>query len=448
MIYIDYNGENQDLYIPRASASSATGSTDNDKIVFLVQAEYDALDPKEDKLYVVTDTPAIYVGETFIGPCCTPGGLEDLTISVPEIIVGDGEADIIVTPSDADVDLTFTSSDPSIATIDENGHITVIEDGEVTFCVQDSKSGLQDCQTVSVERPYFMVSPLDISAPASGGTYTIRIASNYPQEWSINGSSWMNISPSTGTGSGNINVTIQENEDITSRSGSVFIKDGSTVLGIVPVSQEAAYFSVIPTAITDNVGTGGTYTLNVTATGGWTVVWDAFPTPTPWCEYTPTSGTNSGTITVTLAPYITELGERVGDLIITDSRDRSITVRVTQEGVARLSVSPESIDDIGTGGTYVLNITSPGPWTATWDGMDGDWCEFSPVSGSGSDVMTVILQPFISSGELVRMGNLAITSNGNSVYVYVDQHPYPAPTQVTVQQLIDEGYAEVIPGAQ
>lgn len=170
-----------------------------------------------------------------------------ITLVVPSSIVGEADAVVEVSPSDADVDLTFTSSDPSIATIDENGHITVIQDGEVTFCVQDSKSGLQDCQTVAVERPYF---------------------------------------------------------DVTPRS------------------------------ITDNAGTGGTYTLNVTATGEWTVTWDAFPTPTPWCEYTPTSGTNSGTITVTLAPYTPSVhpgAGRMGDIIISDFWNRSITVEVGQE---------------------------------------------------------------------------------------------------------------------
>lgn len=74
-------------------------------------------------------------------------------LDIPSVIVGSGKADVIVEPADADVELIFTSSDEDIATIDENGHITVKEDGEVTFCVRDKNSGLQNCQTVSVEEP-------------------------------------------------------------------------------------------------------------------------------------------------------------------------------------------------------------------------------------------------------------------------------------------------------
>lgn len=206
-------------------------------------------------------------------------------LDIPSVIVGSGKADVIVEPADADVELIFTSSDPSIATIDENGNITVLADGEVTFCAKDKNSGLQECQTVSVEKPYFMISPLSISAPASGGTYTIRIANNYPQEWSINGSSWMTISPSSGTGSGNINVTIQENGD-TSRSGSIFIKDGSTVLGVVPVSQEAG----APTQITVQQLIAEGYANTVAPGGNYKA--GTYVQILPTCPYLPSQVTN------------------------------------------------------------------------------------------------------------------------------------------------------------
>ena len=74
----------------------------------------------------------------------------DLTLNVASAITGTGQASVTVTPSEAGTDITYTSSDPSKATIDENGVITVVGDGNVTFCAIDAVSELQDCKTVNV----------------------------------------------------------------------------------------------------------------------------------------------------------------------------------------------------------------------------------------------------------------------------------------------------------
>jgi len=73
-----------------------------------------------------------------------------ITINVPSVIYDSGNTSIETGPPDADVDIDYTSSDPSIATIDENGIITVVDDGTVTICAYDNISGLQDCKTVEV----------------------------------------------------------------------------------------------------------------------------------------------------------------------------------------------------------------------------------------------------------------------------------------------------------
>ena len=163
-----------------------------------------------------------------------------ITLDIPSVIVGEADAEVVVSPEDADVELIFTSSDPSIATIDENGHITVIEDGEVTFCVRDSKSGLQDCQTVSVEKPYFMVSPLSISAPASGGTYTIRVTSLYPWSASLDGSEWLTLSPTSGTGTG----SWEDMTAIISPAGQSVYPERSTTIVVTNTIGEERYCEI------------------------------------------------------------------------------------------------------------------------------------------------------------------------------------------------------------
>lgn len=74
----------------------------------------------------------------------------DLTLNVASAITGTGQATVTVNPSDAGTDITYTSSDPTVATINNNGGITVHQDGTVTFCAVDNLTQLQDCKTVNV----------------------------------------------------------------------------------------------------------------------------------------------------------------------------------------------------------------------------------------------------------------------------------------------------------
>ena len=76
-----------------------------------------------------------------------------LTLNVASAITGPGQATVTVNPSGAGTDITYTSSDPSKATIDEDGVITVVGNGNVTFCAIDAITELQDCKTVAVALP-------------------------------------------------------------------------------------------------------------------------------------------------------------------------------------------------------------------------------------------------------------------------------------------------------
>lgn len=74
-----------------------------------------------------------------------------LTINVPSEIIISGLATATYTPTVATVNLVYSSSDTSKATIDpHSGVITVLEDGVVTFCVEDTISSLSDCKSAIV----------------------------------------------------------------------------------------------------------------------------------------------------------------------------------------------------------------------------------------------------------------------------------------------------------
>lgn len=83
-------------------------------------------------------------------------GITALTLSVAEDIVETGIAVPIYSSPDEEVSFVFTSSNPSLATIDSEGNITVLGNGEVTFCVRDEISGLEDCKTVLVRKAVYI----------------------------------------------------------------------------------------------------------------------------------------------------------------------------------------------------------------------------------------------------------------------------------------------------
>ena len=93
-------------------------------------------------------------------------GITALTLSVAEEIVETGIAVPIYSPADEEVSFVFTSSNPSLATIDSGGSITVLGNGEVTFCVRDEISGLEDCKTVIVRKAVY-IDYIEIIVPDS-----------------------------------------------------------------------------------------------------------------------------------------------------------------------------------------------------------------------------------------------------------------------------------------
>ena len=73
-----------------------------------------------------------------------------LTLNVDSAITDNGEATVTIEPNGSEGDIIFSSSDDTVATIDQNGNITVLSSGTVTICAYDSRRGLEDCKTVAV----------------------------------------------------------------------------------------------------------------------------------------------------------------------------------------------------------------------------------------------------------------------------------------------------------
>ena len=75
-----------------------------------------------------------------------------ITLNVADI-TDSGQASYELSPSNANnYYITWSCSDTTKATIDENGFITVLEEGVVTICVYENVSNLSDCKTINVHK--------------------------------------------------------------------------------------------------------------------------------------------------------------------------------------------------------------------------------------------------------------------------------------------------------
>lgn len=141
-------------------------------------------------------------------------GITALTLSITEDIVETGIAVPIYSSPDEEVSFVFTSSNPSLATIDSEGNITVLGNGEVTFCVKDEISGLEDCKTVLVRKAVYIndieivVADEIIMTGVATATYT-PTAATVSLVYSSSNPSIATIDPITGE------ITVNRTGDVT-----------------------------------------------------------------------------------------------------------------------------------------------------------------------------------------------------------------------------------------
>ena len=73
-----------------------------------------------------------------------------------------------IVPADAEVALTWTTSDASVATVDAEGMVTAIAEGETTITVTDSESGLMAQCDVTVAKDPTVIGSVAVNAAANG----------------------------------------------------------------------------------------------------------------------------------------------------------------------------------------------------------------------------------------------------------------------------------------
>lgn len=134
-----------------------------------------------------------------------------ITITVPQDLEpGDtGSTSVSASPTGATTNLSYSSSDNSVATVDNNGNITAVGTGTTNICVTDSISQISACTQLAITEPVYSGIALTFDVISGGSIVWTANRSSYTPtiQYSKNGgSSWTNITASTGGTSISVNA--------------------------------------------------------------------------------------------------------------------------------------------------------------------------------------------------------------------------------------------------
>lgn len=186
-------------------------------------------------------------------------------------------------------------------------------------------------QAASVSRPYIILSPNSFSVPYEGSTgNTISVSANC--DYDIDADvPWITVNAVSGSGNGSV-------------SFSTSAMTGSSVGNIVFSNSAVTEYATVETAFipylsanTNNISsssTGGTFEVSVYSNVNWSVSVDTGEdTPsTPWLSVTPVSGSNDGTIMISVDSVTTSV---YGSVMLSNSEyglRYEISVSVINDG--------------------------------------------------------------------------------------------------------------------
>lgn len=275
-------------------------------------------------------------------------------------------------------------------------------------------------ETVTVNQDAFVpdlsVSEGTLNFAADAGEKSFNITSN--TSWSVksNATSWLTVSPASGSQDGKVTVKATANTATSERATDIAISwDGITIKISVTQAAAAANLTVSATSYSFSAAATTTRTFDITSNVSWTV-----KNNESWLSVTPTSGSNNRQITVSATSNTTILARE--DNITVSGGGITRNIPVTQEAASPfLNVPNNSLTFTAGIGQNTFAINSNISWEVS---CDADWVTLTPTSGSNDGTITVDVASHTSTTQRTA----TITVRGGSIVrtVSVRQGGVPA----------------------
>lgn len=215
-------------------------------------------------------------------------------------------------------------------------------------------------------------------------------------------SSWITVSPSSGSGLSSIRITVPKNRSIDPRTGHVTVKTGSTVLGVLRVTQAGSKLMLDTNAVTAYYNETNAV-INVSSAEDWTV-----ETPN-WIVATPSSG--SGNTAVTVRILENEGNGIRDDRIRFSTASDSEEVAVTQ--LDRVSSCFNNIDSYGN--VTAVTASDYNHRLATW-AMELSYAAYNYPNGEELPII-----PGAFMGDFTKTAGMLLEDNG---FVNISEYNY------------------------
>ena len=215
-------------------------------------------------------------------------------------------------------------------------------------------------------------------------------------------SGWITVSPSSGSGLSSIRITVRKNRSIDPRTGHVTVKTGSTLLGVLRVTQAGSKLMFDTNAVTAYYKETNAV-INVSSTEDWTV-----ETPN-WIVATPSSGSGNTAVTVRLLENEGN-GIRDGRIRFSTASD-SEEVAVTQ--LDRVSSCFNNIDSYGN--VTAVTASDYNHRLATW-AMELSYAAYNYPNGEELPII-----PGAFMGDFTKTAGMLLEDNG---FVNISEYNY------------------------
>ena len=227
------------------------------------------------------------------------------------------------------------------------------------------------------------VSPTTLSFGASEETKTFDVASN--TSWTVTyNASWLTVTPLSGSTGGAVSVKADINTITQSRETTITVSGGGITRNIrVTQSAAAAYLTVLTTSMNFSSSAGQDF-FTISSNRSWTV-----SSNESWLRVSPTSGSDDGTVTVTVDAYTSTTNPRTATITVRGGSSFTHTINVSQSvaGVY-LTVTPTSLSLNASAIQNTFYVESNVNWQAR---SDQSWITVYPTGGTNDGTFTAIV---------------------------------------------------------
>ena len=236
------------------------------------------------------------------------------------------------------------------------------------------------------------ISTSSLSFTGAGEQKTFTITSN--TNWTVgSNASWLTVSPSSGSNNGTVTATATGNTTTTQRTATITVNAGVTAQTI-NVTQEAgtSSLSVSPASLSF-AASGGQQTFSITSNTNWTIL----STDSSWVKVSPASGSNNGTVTVTIAEN-TATTQRTATITVNGTGITAQTISVTQAAAApntnqTWNLTPTMTAVLDGNGVLTISTTK-----AEGEAMpDYDWNTPPPWYNVCYNILSVVIKDKVTS---------------------------------------------------